>query len=213
MSTQQRLIDEFLEAVDRWAEKAETEPWNALFYAVVFTGMGWFVEPRDRVEKPFSPEHRGKTVGEVSRHYSKDQLRDFLLYLTEDQKMWGDFLVIGLVHGIRHELEEWVVGFDDARRNIEASMAEILNYANNPDEHAEFVGVFADKLGVSQPEAIEKLRHQAEWLRENMRKGPEDLVQKKRMLSAWDEVVMPLVSHERIQTWRKEFLDEMTAQR
>jgi hypothetical protein len=206
------LIDEFYNAIERWVEITKQDSANVTFYAMIHLGAVWFIRPEGAVKNSRSPEHRSKTVGEVMGKYTVVQLRDYLIHLVDDQKMYEEFLIAGLVQSIERELSELVLDYDDGINKTTEEALRLQEIYDHPEKHKEFLELYQEtltrKLGEEQ-DARQSILHVTNGMWKMSHRKPDDLAQRQSMLAAWKSVVAPVIARENLNQWRKAYMDSL----
>ena len=165
------LVSAFSEAVEEWAKEIGSEGENAVIWVMGWTGGDRQVEALGKTDTTgMTEEEIGKLkVGQLRGYHSVEQMRDWLLYLTDSVKMADWFLIPALVNAVGERLEslahDYGKGLRNRRRDAESFM-EMAGEETDPAKKADLVGM-ADWLGQSGSLTEMRDRKQAfeAWLR------------------------------------------------
>jgi hypothetical protein len=207
------LIEQYCAAVKQWAEITGQDLHGLIDYSMMHSGGYWYVQPEGAVEDPYAPEHRGKTVGELSGRYTIEQLRAHLEFLANDVGIMEDTLICGLICSIESEHTELVVGFDkEGLKRMRQKAEELQHYYEHADDYPELIKYMNRQLQKRGGGPFKKERFlclaNLLW---KMSVPPEDEESQRRSwLAAWKRVTAPILEHKNLSRWESEYLARTT---
>jgi hypothetical protein len=207
MEQKHRLIDGFCEAIDVWSAATGIAAWSVISL-VIFPrlGAGWSTEKDAAL---------GIAPGTKREAMNSNLLHTYLIRLTERLNFWEDFLIIGLVHAVEYELSEAVGNY--TRSGIDKNLEQARKYeelAFHPEKDPILFEGWRRTLkkhGMpsSDPYVRDAIlqyvgvqRSVADW-----KSRPGQLLSNDEALKAWRELISPIISHENIREWQREYFE------